>query len=136
MERKGGRVKYLNLSALFLTCLFLSACGDYKFQNDSSLTNAIAPLSEVEEDPSLLDQFPCSDGQDFNTQCKSEKKVEICHVPPGNPDAKHTLCIGESAISAHLSHHVAADGEQDYLGPCQDQQQQDQQQAGDDTRKL
>jgi hypothetical protein len=40
------------------------------------------------------------------------KKTTICHVPPGNPDNAHTLCIGNAAVRAHLRNH------DDYLGPC------------------
>jgi len=31
-------------------------------------------------------------------------KVAICHVPPGNPDAAHTIHVGEAAVKAHLDH--------------------------------
>jgi hypothetical protein len=31
-------------------------------------------------------------------------KVEICHIPPGNPDNFHTLVVGTKALSAHLAH--------------------------------
>jgi hypothetical protein len=30
--------------------------------------------------------------------------VVICHRPPGNPDNRHTLIVGESAVAAHLAH--------------------------------
>lgn len=33
-----------------------------------------------------------------------EEKVTICHIPLGNPDLKHTLTIGKSALEAHLAH--------------------------------
>lgn len=36
---------------------------------------------------------------------------EICHVPPGNPAAKHTIHVGAPAVPAHLGHG-------DYLGAC------------------
>jgi len=35
---------------------------------------------------------------------KVEKKVTLCHVPPGNPANAHTITVGESAASAHLAH--------------------------------
>jgi hypothetical protein len=38
-------------------------------------------------------------------------KVQICHVPPGNPGNAHTLCVGASAVPAHLAHG-------DTFGPC------------------
>jgi hypothetical protein len=40
-----------------------------------------------------------------------EPKVTICHVPPGNPDNKHTITVGASAVPAHLAHG-------DFLGDC------------------
>jgi hypothetical protein len=40
-------------------------------------------------------------------------KVQICHVPPGNPTNAQTLTISENAIASHLENH-----ELDFLGPC------------------
>ena len=34
----------------------------------------------------------------------AETKVEVCHIPPGNPDNFHTITISENALSAHLAH--------------------------------
>ena len=39
------------------------------------------------------------------------KKVAICHIPRGNPDARHSISVGEPAVRAHLAHG-------DILGPC------------------
>jgi len=39
------------------------------------------------------------------------KKIEICHVPPGNPDNAHTLSISVNAMRAHLAHG-------DYMDEC------------------
>ncbi len=41
------------------------------------------------------------------------KKIEICHVPPGNHDNAHTLNISVNAMKAHLAHG-------DYLEECDD----------------
>jgi hypothetical protein len=38
-------------------------------------------------------------------------QVTVCHIPPGNPSAKHTITIGESAWPAHQAHG-------DTMGPC------------------
>ncbi len=38
-------------------------------------------------------------------------KVTICHIPQGNPIAKHEIVIPASAVPAHLAHG-------DYLGAC------------------
>jgi hypothetical protein len=39
------------------------------------------------------------------------KKTTICHIPPGNPDNAHTICVGNAAVPAHLDHG-------DFLGTC------------------
>ena len=41
----------------------------------------------------------------------NDRKVTICHIPPGNPDNAKTHTIDESALSAHLAHG-------DKEGPC------------------
>lgn len=41
-----------------------------------------------------------------------EKKITICHIPPGNPTARHTITVGVPAAKAHLAHG-------DTLGPCE-----------------
>jgi hypothetical protein len=33
-----------------------------------------------------------------------DDKVKICHIPPGNPDAAHTIWISKPAVDAHLAH--------------------------------
>jgi hypothetical protein len=43
---------------------------------------------------------------------QGENKVTICHIPPGNPDNRHTITVGESAVAAHIQNHG------DTLGPC------------------
>lgn len=41
----------------------------------------------------------------------SDGKVDICHIPPGNPDNAHTINVSVNAIPAHLAHG-------DTLGEC------------------
>jgi hypothetical protein len=38
-------------------------------------------------------------------------KVDICHIPPGNPSNAHTITVSKSAVPAHLAHG-------DKLGDC------------------
>jgi len=33
-----------------------------------------------------------------------EKKISICHVPPGNIENSHVISIGRAALDAHLAH--------------------------------
>ncbi len=39
--------------------------------------------------------------------------VEVCHLPPGSPDDRHTIEVGGAAIESHLRHG-------DKMGPCLD----------------
>ncbi|NCI51651.1 T9SS type A sorting domain-containing protein [Sediminibacterium roseum] len=52
-------------------------------------------------------------GGNGGTDDDDEKKVYICHVPPGNPAQRMTLSIGISAVAAHLENHPG-----DRLGSC------------------
>ncbi len=51
------------------------------------------------------------DARDPGTPVGPRPKVVICHVPPGNPSARHTIRVSETAVAAHLAHG-------DSLGPC------------------
>ncbi len=54
--------------------------------------------------------------QDHSCEVANGKKVLICHYPPGNPAARHELCISRSALQAHMHHQ--ATNHQDTLGRC------------------
>lgn len=43
-------------------------------------------------------------------------EMTICHIPPGNFSARHTITIDASAWPAHQRH--CAEGTCDYIGPC------------------
>jgi hypothetical protein len=59
--------------------------------------------------------FPGINNIPSDWQCnnKCNQKVLICHIPPGNPENRHTICISINALPAHLAHG-------DYIGPCDD----------------
>jgi hypothetical protein len=44
-----------------------------------------------------------------------EETVEMCHVPPGDSDAAHTIVIGAPAVEYHMDHH------DDAYGSCEGQ---------------
>jgi|AntAceMinimDraft_17_1070374.scaffolds.fasta_scaffold02286_3 uncharacterized repeat protein (TIGR01451 family) len=46
----------------------------------------------------------------INVYC-GKNKVLVCHIPPGNPENAHTICISINALPAHLTMG-------DYIGPC------------------
>lgn len=39
-----------------------------------------------------------------SAQAGGANKVQVCHVPPGNPTNWHTITIGENALAGHLAH--------------------------------
>ncbi len=89
--------------------LLLGACGQYEFKTQSEDAGERVVLSRAQAEPSLLDAYPCG---------HESRNVQVCHVPPGNPAAKHNICIGRNAVGAHVGHHIAENGEEDYLGQC------------------
>lgn len=69
--------------------------------------NAEIRACGLQGDPSItidVDLHACPDG--------TTKKTTICHIPPGNPANAHTLCVGNSAVRAHVENHG------DTLGEC------------------
>jgi hypothetical protein len=82
-------------------------------------------------DPSSLDKALASSTdtcQQAQQACdpSDTKKTTICHLPPGNPDNAHTLCVGNPAVPAHLAHG-------DRLGSCCDSTGGDQPPPTDDA---
>lgn len=43
--------------------------------------------------------------------CEKAHKQLVCHIPPGNPENMHEICVGLSAVPAHEAHG-------DIIGPC------------------
>lgn len=67
----------------------------------------------------LIEEATVEDLIPHKVACPSQKKgkhqeqicVQICHVPPGNPENSHDKVLPLAAIQAHLGHG-------DYLGLC------------------
>ena len=49
-------------------------------------------------------------GPNGDLTCDDTHKVLICHIPPGNPDNAHTICVDKHAQKAHETHHGDAVG--------------------------
>lgn len=102
-----------------ILALATSGCGKAEFSSsDGSLSNksAAVSLEDAAEHPVLVDDF------DDDGACNPAKshKVLVCHVPPGNPANRHTICIGKPALQAHLRLHIAHSDPnvRDTIGPC------------------
>jgi hypothetical protein len=110
---------------LFLLCgLALTAC-------NSGVGYSAADGQEVDlsaMNKVFIDQAKAEDFDRHMVVCNGKGKraeacVVICHVPPGNPDARHTIRINEAALDAHLEHghkNAHQNVDRDYLGECQD----------------
>ena len=48
----------------------------------------------------------CAIAAGFTTQLQAARapKVEVCHIPPGNPENRHTISVSKNAVDAHLRH--------------------------------
>ena len=86
--------------------------------NDPTIHNPIAQPGETKiYTVTVTDAYGCEDTDDvvvevMDVRCgKKNKKVLICHVPPGNPGNAHTICVSANAVPDHLAHG-------DYLGEC------------------
>jgi hypothetical protein len=94
----------------FILLVTLAGCqAAYRIDNPSLLQRQ--PLSIIDEKPEVADQYACSTESEPNG-------VMICHIPPGNPSQRHTICIGRPALPAHMAH-TAGTGESDYFGECE-----------------
>jgi hypothetical protein len=62
------------------------------------------------------DDDPDSDDDSDTNPPPSSGQVTICHIPPGNYNARHTITIDASAWPAHQGH--CAQGTCDYMGSC------------------
>jgi hypothetical protein len=92
--------------------------------NGTSQPNDIIPPAEfaytIPADGSYTFVVTVSNGTPNNSasaECLSADEVPtyapgtLCHIPPGNPNASHTITVGEPAVEAHLAHG-------DTEGPC------------------
>lgn len=98
--------------------------------NNSAATNDLMPEEcDGTDDEACGEKGKCDDDctcednecpeDEGSKACTPEQeaghKVTICHIPPGNPDNRHTICIDEHALSAHQTHHG------DTFGACEDE---------------
>jgi hypothetical protein len=123
-----GRIKMKQFLSVLLAAFFLTACGQTEFSGDGSSegVGAKGVVSEVNPEGAPPANEAIGDlEQAAKYECGCDKKggskkVAVCHVPEGNPENRHTLCLPQSAIDAHLAQHDAsiAGGDEDYLGEC------------------
>jgi bacillolysin len=83
----------------------------------TSQTITVCPTSTTIYTVTIKDLNNCTFSDDvkicvIDVRCGNKlDKVEICHLPPGNPNNRQTLCVAMSAVATHLAHG-------DSLGAC------------------
>lgn len=83
--------------------------------NTAQRAFTVASADEDDEDDSQDEGDDESDEADEHADHEAgedEETITICHIPPGNPDARHTIEIGEPAWDAH-------EGHGDHKGACE-----------------
>lgn len=106
---------------LFSVTLLISACGKTEFTATSpeAIANS-AESASLGDDQIPAEEVLDNDGDDEELaeihECKPGK-VYVCHVPSGNPAARHTICISRAALAAHIDRH-GVEGDYDTLGKC------------------
>jgi outer membrane murein-binding lipoprotein Lpp len=66
--------------------------------------------NEDENDDEIRDEDDEINGEPANNgHGRRKEKIRICHMPPGNPLAAHTIIIAAPALNAHMGHGDALD---------------------------
>lgn len=95
--------------------------------NTAEQTFAVATSEEDEQDEDDGEDAGEGDEADEREDAEEgEQTITICHIPPGNPDARHTKEIGEPAWQAHKGHG-------DHEGPCEESASADDGEDGEDA---
>lgn len=74
--------------------------------------NVSQPASANDTNATNTTRSPDDAGEAEDDEGEEADRITVCHVPPGNPDARHTIEIGAPAWQAH-------EGHGDHEGPCE-----------------
>jgi cysteine-rich repeat protein len=90
-------------------CQTVEFCGDGILQPEEECDDGNTMSGDGCSPDCAIEAADCSD-----SPCGQHgHKAQICHVPSGDERKERTLCIGRSAVPAHLMHHPG-----DHCGPC------------------
>ncbi|HOZ30630.1 MAG TPA: T9SS type A sorting domain-containing protein, partial [Bacteroidales bacterium] len=75
-------------------------------ENPSSIVFNNTGVNEV---TLTVERYGCTDSYFLTIDvpvvtCGNDKKILICHIPPGNPENPQTICISPEALPTHLAH--------------------------------
>jgi len=103
---------------------------EFKFNLPKELTDEQIIQFIIDEfglDRSLVEEIIDIQRNGNNNDDDGERKVTVCHLPPGNQDNVHTLRIGASSLGAHLAHG-------DTVGECSNGNQNIKNTSGKDNK--
>ena len=111
---------YEPASRLTLTALVPAQGGPCTYLWSTGATTAsiiVSPLQATTYTVTVTNANGCSQTSSkfinvIDVRCGNKlNKVQVCHVPKGNPANAHALCISSDEVAEHLAHG-------DYLGAC------------------
>jgi hypothetical protein len=91
-------MRFQMLFSSFVLCGAIAACAQQTPEDESMY------LTGTEESAVTL--------PNGEVTCTNPKKTLICHIPPGNPDNAHSICVGNPAVAPHQAQHG------DTIGAC------------------
>lgn len=100
---------------------------EVEHEEDHDSREHIAPVRHrdlVREDDVVYDNDLENVLRDHSCQ-NNQRKILICHYPPGNAAARHEICISRSALRAHMNHGGSQSAHQDHLGACDYEDEED-----------
>ena len=119
---KGGKGGILKITSYFIGIVLaatLTSCESlYQLKTNSivpsNFTSGPGPTVESAiNDPKKIAEYLCASEDEED----DEPKALVCHYPSGNPAQRHDICIGKSALPAHIDKH-GQPGAYDHLGKC------------------
>lgn len=79
--------------------------GEHALRAVADAREEVAESSEENNDRRVAFHVPAARvAGDDDKPAADRETVAICHIPPGNPRAAHTLRVGAPAVAAHLAH--------------------------------
>ncbi len=107
-----------------LPLLFLVGCADSGFtaSDANASPSSLGPDASANVPP-ITDNSVAEESPIVDCAKPNSRKVLVCHVPPGNPNAKRTICTDESGAThghgLNLADPYAIGGHGgDHLGDC------------------
>lgn len=106
---------YAPMECADLSAAATGGCADYSYSwtsGDNTANTTVCPQTTTDYTVVVTDENGCTASDDVtvcvvDVRCyagnSGNQKVEMCHIPPGNPGNAHTICINANAVPAHLA---------------------------------